>query len=335
MLDDATPTNYRIFKLKNKEFTFDVDVSNVGCGLNGALYFVEMDADGGMANSDKGLNKAGAKFGTGYCDAQCANDIKFIGGVANIVDWTHTNPNGTYGSCCAEMDIWEANSQSTQMTPHPCSFEGALRCEGQDCGNRADRAQSVCDMDGCDFNPYRMGNKNFFGAGADFAVDSTKPMTVVTQFLTDDGTDDGDLTEIRRFYVQDGQTIENPRVSMDGLDAYDSITAANCDAQKKLFGEPNTFKNHGGFKAISDAMGRGMVLVLSLWDDSAANMLWLDSTYLGAANETGFGAERGPCATDSGVPADIEAATPDAWTSFTNIKIGEIGSTTAPTLALV
>ena len=38
-----------MFNLMNKEFTFDVDVSMLECGLNGALYFVEMDADGGAA----------------------------------------------------------------------------------------------------------------------------------------------------------------------------------------------------------------------------------------------------------------------------------------------
>ena len=39
-----------MFKLKNREFTFDEDVDNLPCGLNGALYFVEMDFDGGMTN---------------------------------------------------------------------------------------------------------------------------------------------------------------------------------------------------------------------------------------------------------------------------------------------
>merc|ERR1719318_239271 len=52
--------------------------------------------------------------------------------------------------------------------------------------------------------------------GGDFAVDSTKPMTVVTQFITSDGTDNGDLVEIRRVYVQDGQIIENSFSSLDG-----------------------------------------------------------------------------------------------------------------------
>ena len=41
---------YQMFHLKNREFTFDVDVSELPCGLNGALYFVEMDYDGGMEN---------------------------------------------------------------------------------------------------------------------------------------------------------------------------------------------------------------------------------------------------------------------------------------------
>ena len=40
-----------MFKLKNKEFTFDVDVSELPCGLNGALYFVEMEKDGGLSYS--------------------------------------------------------------------------------------------------------------------------------------------------------------------------------------------------------------------------------------------------------------------------------------------
>ena len=30
-------------------------------------------------------------------------------------------------------------------------------------------------------------------------------MTVVTQFVTDDGTDHGELVEMRRLFVQDGQ----------------------------------------------------------------------------------------------------------------------------------
>jgi cellulose 1,4-beta-cellobiosidase len=76
----ADDTSYQMFNLLNQEFTFDVDVSNLPCGLNGALYFTEMDADGGSSKYPS--NKAGAKYGTGYCDAQCPRDIKFINGEA-------------------------------------------------------------------------------------------------------------------------------------------------------------------------------------------------------------------------------------------------------------
>lgn len=72
-------TNYQMFKLKNREFTFDVDVSGLPCGLNGALYFVSMDADGGKSKFSS--NTAGAKYGTGYCDSQCPKDLKFINGL--------------------------------------------------------------------------------------------------------------------------------------------------------------------------------------------------------------------------------------------------------------
>jgi cellulose 1,4-beta-cellobiosidase len=83
-------------------------MSNLPCGLNGAVYFSEMDQDGGMKRFSG--NKAGAKYGTGYCDAQCPQDIKFINGEANIVGWNATSSSsgsGSFGTCCPEMDIWE------------------------------------------------------------------------------------------------------------------------------------------------------------------------------------------------------------------------------------
>jgi cellulose 1,4-beta-cellobiosidase len=79
----GSTTKYQIFQLLGQEFTFDVDVSNLPYGLNGALYFSEMDGDGGMSRFP--TNKADASYGTGYCDVQCPQDIKFINGVVNYV----------------------------------------------------------------------------------------------------------------------------------------------------------------------------------------------------------------------------------------------------------
>merc|ERR1712003_90051 len=105
---------YQLFKLKNKEFTFDVDVSNLPCGLNGALYFSQMPADGGL--NEYADDKAGANYGVGYCDAQCPHDIKFIQGAANAEGWK--DGIGKFGSCCMEFDLWEANSISQAFTAH-------------------------------------------------------------------------------------------------------------------------------------------------------------------------------------------------------------------------
>ena len=80
MQDD---NNYQMFNLKNGELAFDVDMSALPCGLNGALYFVQMDKDGGKARFP--TNAAGATFGTGYCDSQCPQDIKFIDGLVRYI----------------------------------------------------------------------------------------------------------------------------------------------------------------------------------------------------------------------------------------------------------
>ena len=42
-------------------------------------------------------------------------------------------------------------------------------------------------------------------------------MTVVTQFLTTDGTDEGDFSEMRRHYIQDGKIVYSPPFTILGL----------------------------------------------------------------------------------------------------------------------
>ncbi|KAJ5959958.1 CAZyme family GH7 [Penicillium vulpinum] len=327
MEDEST---YQIFKLKNQEFTFDVDTSELPCGLNGALYFVSMDADGGLARFDG--NKAGAKYGTGYCDSQCPRDLKFINGQANVDGWKPSDNDknagvGGHGACCPEMDIWEANSISTAFTPHPCDSTEQTMCEGDDCGGTysSSRYAGTCDPDGCDFNSFRMGNETFFGPG--MTVDTKSKMTVVTQFITADGTDSGALSEIKRIYLQDGKVIANSASEVAGVEG-DSITTEFCSAQKEAFGDEDIFSQHGGLAAMGEGLDQGMVLVMSLWDDHYANMLWLDGeVYPTDADASDPGAARGTCATTSGKPDDVEANSGSAKVTYSNIKVGPIGST--------
>ncbi|XHG06479.1 hypothetical protein AWENTII_009671 [Aspergillus wentii] len=199
-------------------------------------------------------------------------------------------------------------------------------CEGDKCGGTYSetRYAGTCDPDGCDFNTFRMGNESFFGP--DKTVDTNSVMTVVTQFITEDGTDTGALSEIKRFYVQDGKVIANADSDVSDVSG-NSITSDFCTAQKKAFGDDDVFADKGGLAKMGDAMAEGMVLILSLWDDHYANMLWLDSSYPTNATETDAGVKRGTCGKDSGAPADIESDNGSASVTFSNIKFGPINST--------
>jgi cellulose 1,4-beta-cellobiosidase len=165
-----------------------------------------------------------------------------------------------YGTCCTEMDLWESNAFAQALTPHVCTTQGLHRCSGEECGDddKGQREDGVCDKDGCDLNPFRMGNHTFYGQGGGFAIDTTQPFTVVTQFVTSDGSDAGTLSAIRRFYRQNGKVIPTPTVTVGGS-KYDSITDTFCAAQKKEFGDVDGFEKRGGLRALGADLDQGMV----------------------------------------------------------------------------
>jgi cellulose 1,4-beta-cellobiosidase len=76
-----------------------------------------------------------------------------------------------------------------------------------------------------------------------------------------------------------------------------SITTEFCDAQKPAFGDNYMFKEKGDLDNRGTALEGGMVLVMSVWDDHYANMLWLDSTC--PITATGPGKARGTCVVTS------------------------------------
>eukprot|EP00438_Fugacium_kawagutii_P011552 Skav235006 [mRNA] locus=scaffold276:32697:41515:+ [translate_table: standard] len=195
----------------------------------------------------------------------------------------------------------------------------SVRVSATDASLEGGGYQGVCDKDGCDFNSWRLGDRKFYGRGSQgFKVDSRQKVTVVTQFLTE-GDDDGDLIDIRRFYVQDGKVIPNSNVSIAGVHG-DSITDKVCSDMKQAFGDVDDFNLKGGLKTMGDALDRGMVLVMSLWDDAEANMLWLDSDYPTSKSPTLPGVNRGPCNQDTGKPGYLRAKYPDARVQYSNIK---------------
>ena len=90
---------YQLLQLKNKESIVTVDVSTLDCGLNGALYVVQMDADGGESK----YGNAGADMDLGYA--------------------------AKYGICCTEIDTWLAKRMSMIYTMHSwfADAQGTLR----------------------------------------------------------------------------------------------------------------------------------------------------------------------------------------------------------------
>ncbi|KAK0649920.1 cellulase [Cercophora newfieldiana] len=285
---DATEQKYDFPDLTGNEFTFDVDTTKLPCGMNSALYLSEMEIDGAKSK----LNPGGAYYGTGYCDAQCFV-TPFINGLGNVEG---------KGSCCNEMDIWEANSRSTHVAPHTCNKTGVYLCSGDEC-----KAEGVCDKAGCGWNPYRVNITDYYGRGPQFKVDTTRKFTVITQFPAVNGT----VQSIKRMYVQDGKLIEAHTVDAraPNVPKVNAITDPFCEATGAKH-----YLRLGGTAGMGDAISRGMTLVFSIWWDQG-NMTWLDS---GVA---------GPCSSTEGNPTEIVKVEPEPEVTFSNIKWGEIGST--------
>lgn len=281
-----------------------------------------MQQDGG--SSEYADDKAGANYGVGYCDAQCPHDIKFIQGAANAEGWK--DGIGKFGSCCMEFDLWEANSISQAFTAHPCTVEEQEKCDGLDCGDGEDRFKGVCDKDGCDFGTYRLGNHTFYGPGSEFDIDTRSPFTVITQFLTDNQQDDGEIVEVRRKYIQNGNTIETPAIDINGK-KYDSLTDDFCTDVKEWFGDNNDYMNKGGLKQMSKALSGGMTLVMSIWDDSSVYMNWLDSNYPPNEDPSKPGVARGTCSEDAGKPENVRKEYPNSRYVLTDLRYGDIDST--------
>ena len=78
---------------------------------------------------------------------------------------------------------------------------------------------------------------------------------------------------------------------------------------------------------MGEALGRGMTLTMSIWDDFSSHMLWLDAPFPAGADQSKPGVVRGPCSADSGNPADIRGKSQDSFVKYFNIKVGPINTT--------
>jgi len=263
-------THYQTFHLLGNEIAFDVDVSTVDCGVNAAFTFVAMDADGGQTRFPGNNNPAGAEYGTGYCDARCSREYKWIAGTANAEGWAPhpEDPNGgtgNMGACCGEVAVMDSNAHSLSMSSHLCPWENKYSvCYGySECTGYEERGAG-CDYFGCDYNPFRMGATEFYGKNKT-GIDSGRVFTVVTRFAAGTG-------EITKFFVQDGRRIEMPSprgvvgLPEDG-EGSNGITRGICDNLGSAFDQRDQWAERGGWETHLELLRRPLVLALSIDHD--------------------------------------------------------------------
>ncbi|KAI2616066.1 glycoside hydrolase family 7 protein [Hypoxylon sp. NC1633] len=140
-----------------------------------------------------------------------------------------------------------------------------------------------CDSSGCGYNPYANGQQSLWAPGG--TVDTSRPFRVVTHFFGSDT-----LQQITQSYLQDGKWTGGGTIS-------------SCN------------EAFGGIIGMGQALARGMVLAMSIWNDASQQMAWLDS------------GNNGPCTTAESTPANIQAQYPNSHVVFSNIRWGDIGST--------
>jgi len=140
--EDWNPNRFRLFHLLGKTLSFNVDLSQVGCNCNIALYLIHGPARDWSGNPSQG----GCPRSPYYCDA-----------------------NRVCGQWCPEVDVMEANKHVFQATPHRCDEPSAT-------GH-----YSNCDRRGCQQSTRSLGDKAY-GPGPQFTIDTRRPFTVQTTF---------------------------------------------------------------------------------------------------------------------------------------------------------
>ena len=152
----TNPNSYYNMPLLGRRLTFDVNMNEVGCNCNGALYFITMPGYNSAQQPVPGKNNEY------YCDA---NDV---GGV-----W------------CPEMDVWEANKYAMASTAHTCDYHAPhyySSCDKGGCGT------NVLDADRNGYGPgKRIDTNRPFTFSVAFITGGNGRLSTVTNTFTQGG----------------------------------------------------------------------------------------------------------------------------------------------------
>jgi cellulose 1,4-beta-cellobiosidase len=188
---------------------------------------------------------------------------------ANSVGWEPSDNDvnagsGNYGSCCPEMDLWEANFNAavskSQFFLRRLSkrFNGRLthRIHALLMAKLAVPAQTVETMQAVNATTASVIRMDVISTRIAWVIQNSwarvrvwtpkenSPLLRseffaafyilwssnerVSRFITDNGTENGQLSEIRRLYVQDGKLIQNSASKVDGVTGNSISDRSSC-----------------------------------------------------------------------------------------------------------
>ncbi len=154
--NSLTPNSYFLVPLLGNTFTFTVDLSQVGCSCNGALYAISMPAYDYSQQLVPGQN------GEYYCDA-----------------------NKVGGTFCPEMDIMEANKYAMASTAHTCQYVPPHyypSCDQKGCG------RNVLDTHYDDFGPgEKIDTNKPFTLSVSFITDGNGTLSSINNYFWQEG----------------------------------------------------------------------------------------------------------------------------------------------------
>ncbi|KAF5251178.1 hypothetical protein FANTH_3722 [Fusarium anthophilum] len=198
--------NKPLVRRHDSEYTFDIDVRNVPPGYKARVSLNWMEPDG--ARTRKKGDKAGAKYGTGYCDAACDKGQRFVEGTANYDGWVPDKHDpmlgaGRMSACCHTTVLWEGNIESTDYHWSPCLPPWYHMCD-------KDKCTTKCFALGCRWNPNGNKMKPFYGPGPTNTIDSKKTFSVVTQFFIQQTPKVENIFKTRAtYYIQEGKIFRS------------------------------------------------------------------------------------------------------------------------------
>jgi len=176
-MDDMPLSNYHNFTLFNKEVSYDIDLSHVGCSCNAALFFVSMPG----FNQDGSMAKGNDPSLPWYCDAT---------GIGGVLCWEH--------------DTIEGNQYTMGVTPHKCNAapgQYITQCHQRGCQSNSflEDPKAFCPDSSCKIDtrfPFRIVQKYIADASM------TTLARITTRLVQGDGTFEWD-TCAQPDYLQD------------------------------------------------------------------------------------------------------------------------------------